>query len=204
MRHIKAETFEQFASMMAILTGLAAFLYAVSFIIISRSDPATGGFLSALFLTLVGFCSTGAFVGLYQRLKDINPSFALWGLFIAMFGAAGSLLHGAYDLANSINPPLTMAKDLPSQVDPRGILTFALIGVAIFKLSWLITKDKKMPKELGYLGFVSAVLLMIIYLGRLIVLNPASPIILYPVLLNGFIVYPLWYLWLGKALWKNT
>lgn len=44
---------------------------------------------------------------------------------------------------------------------------------------------------------------MILYLGRLIVLDPTNPVILVPALLNGFLVNPIFYLWLGLALLRG-
>ena len=49
-----------------------------------------------------------------------------------------------------------------------------------------------------------AALLVIIYLARLIILSPASPLLLGPVLLAGFVVNPLWYIWLGVTLWRGS
>lgn len=43
-----------------------------------------------------------------------------------------------------------------------------------------------------------------LYLGRLIVLNAASPVILVPAIVNGFLLQPAWYMWLGLALWRRT
>jgi hypothetical protein len=42
-----------------------------------------------------------------------------------------------------------------------------------------------------------------LYLGRLIVLDPTSPVILVPALLNGFLVNPALYIWLGLALLRG-
>jgi hypothetical protein len=56
---------------------------------------------------------------------------------------------------------------------------------------------------LGYLGYVSAILLLALYLGRLIVLDPTSPLILVPALLNGFLANPIFYVWLGLALLRG-
>jgi len=111
------------------------------------------------------------------------------------------LVHGGYDLANAINPPRSLSADLPSQIDPRGLLTFGLAGVALFVISWLILKGGRLPKGLGYLGYLSGLLLIVLYLGRLIILSSASPVILVPAVLNGFLVNPIWYVWLGVALW---
>jgi hypothetical protein len=47
--------------------------------------------------------------------------------------ALGAAIHGGYDLANLINLPASAAAlpDLPSQVDPRGLLTFGVMGLGL-------------------------------------------------------------------------
>ena len=39
-----------------------------------------------------------------------------------------------------------------------------------------------------------------IYLARLIILSATSPLVLLPAAIEGFIVNPAWYVWLGFAL----
>jgi hypothetical protein len=189
-------TFESFAGVCAVLAGVAGFLYAVAFIVLQND------LLSGLFLMLTGLLSTAALVAVYERLRETDAAFALFGLLLGLAGALGSAVHGGYDLANTINPPPSVP-DLPSPIDPRGLLTFGVAGIALFVVAWLITRGGQFPKGLGYLGYVSAVLLVVLYLGRLIVLDPASPVILVPALLNGFLVNPIFYLWLGLALLRS-
>jgi len=178
-------SFEKWAGIDSILTGISAFLYALSFIIISQNNPELGSLLSALFLTLTGFFSVKVVVVLYQRLKGLDESWAFWTLIFALVGAFGSAIHGGYDLANAINPPSENIIGLPSQIDPRGLLTFGVASIGLGFFSWLITKSKEFPKNLGLLGAISATLMMVLYLGRLIVLSPIDPIIVWPALING-------------------
>jgi hypothetical protein len=127
-------------------------------------------------------------------------------LVLGLVGAIGGSIHGAYDLANAVNPPLLglqQAVDLPSRMDPRGIATFGFGGVGLGIAAWLITRERTFPKRLGYLGCLSGLLLVVLYLGRLIILDPANPLILVPALLNGFIVGPVFYIWLGCDLWRG-
>ena len=114
-------------------------------------------------------------------------------------GSLGSAVHGGYDLANAVNPPVSLP-DLPNPVDPRGLLTFGVAGIALSVVAWLIGRGGRFPRGLGYLAYVSAVLLLALYLGRLIVLDPTDPLIMVPALLNGFLINPIFYLWLGLAL----
>uniref|UniRef100_A0A7C1FJ47 Uncharacterized protein n=1 Tax=Caldilinea aerophila TaxID=133453 RepID=A0A7C1FJ47_9CHLR len=53
------------------------------------------------------------------------------------------------------------------------------------------------------LTFVLGALLIGVYLGRLIVLTPTSPLVLLPAALSGFLVNPLWYVLLGLALRRS-
>jgi hypothetical protein len=43
-------------------------------------------------------------------------------------------------------------------------------------------------------------LLIVVYLGRLIILDPSSYAILLPAALVGFILNPIWYIWTGVVL----
>src|SRR5438045_4096010 len=138
---MKTTAFERFAGFCAILAGIAGFLYSLSFIVLARSAPATAGLLSALFLTLSGLLAAVALVGLYQRVQPTEPGFALLALGLGLAGALGAAVHGGYDLSNAINPPLdnaAAAANLPSQIDPRGLLTFGVAGLALFFFAWLI------------------------------------------------------------------
>lgn len=190
--------FKSYGSLAAYGAGISWFLYTVSFMILKNP------LWSSLFLMLAAVFALAVFVTIYRDLKEVDSSFAIYILLLGFLGSFGALTHGGYDLANIINPPAGMNANLPSQIDPRGLLTFGVTGAAILKLSWLMQKIKAMPVNLAYLGILSGILLIIIYLGRLIVLDPTNPLLRYPILIEGFIVNPLWYLWLGSALSKKS
>lgn len=203
---MKEHVFEQFAGAYAVLAGISGFAYAVVFIVVSRSNPETGALLSALFLTLAGLFATAAVVGLYRKLKDANEGIALWAFALGLIGATGMAIHGGYDLANAVNPPginTPSLSDLPNQVDPRGLLSFGVAGISLFTFSWLMHRHTFFPNGLSYVGYVSAALLIILYLGRLIVLDPAHPVIAYSAIANGFFLNPAWYIWLGLTMLRH-
>lgn len=179
------------------LAGISWLLYAYYFVIDKNM------LLSSLFLTLGGLFAVKVFIALYQMLKEADQGFALIIAVLGIAGALGTMVHGGYDLANAINPPVGFNPSLPSQVDPRGLLAFGITGLAVLKASWLMGKVGKFPQNLSLLGALSGVLLIVIYLGRLIVLDPTSPVLKYPILIEGFIVNPLWYLWLGWIFQKK-
>lgn len=190
-------SFERFAGWSAVLAGISGFLYSISFIVLQNN------LLSALFLALGGLFSIAGLTGLYQRLRGTENGFALLGLLLSLSAALGSAIHGGYDLANALHPPAALNADLPNPIDPRGLLTFGIAGLGLFLLSWLITKETQLPRSLGYLGFLSAILMIILYLGRLLILQATNLAIVIPALLEGFIVNPIWYVWLGLTLMRN-
>ncbi len=189
--------FERFAGGCALLAGVSGLLYAVSFVVLQNV------LLSGLFLMLGGLLSTAVLTAVYERLKETDVAFALLALLLGVAGALGSAVHGSYDLANAINPPASIPADLLNPVDPRGLLTFGVAGIAFLVVASLIVRGGRFPKKLGYLVYLSAVLLLALYLGRLIVLEPTNPLILTPALLNGFLVNPALYIWLGMALLRG-
>ena len=153
---------------------------------------------------LGGLLATATLTALFFRVRDVDPSLALWALGLVIVAALGSAIHGGYDLANAINPPATPNTDLPNPIDPRGLLTFGVSGIGLFVFAWLIGRTAGLPKGLSSLGYVLAVLSVILYIGRLIVLSPRNPLIFVPALLAGFVVYPLWYIWAGLVLRRGT
>ncbi len=195
---MKLYSFQKKIALSSLAAGVSWFLYAYFFVI--ARDP----LVSSLFLTLAGLTSAEVFVGLFIKLRGVDEGWALIALLFGVVGAVGTAIHGGYDLAVALHPSTAMTFDLPNQVDPRGLLAFGVTGLAILKYSYLSWIGKKFSQNLSLLGFVSGALLIIIYLGRLIVVNPAEPILKYPILIEGFIVNPLWYLWIGYLYWNKS
>ncbi len=192
--------YERFAGYAAMLAGVGGLLYSISFVVLQNN------LLSGLFLMAGGLLSLAVLVALFNRLAEADSALALLGLLLAGAGALGAAIHGAYDLANAINPPGELAgpaANLPFAIDPRGFLTFGVAGLALLAAAYLMGRGGRFPKAFRLLTFVLSLLLILIYLGRLIVLTPTSPLILGPAALAGFILNPIWYIWLGLELRKG-
>ena len=186
------------------LVGLAGLLYSVSFVIVSRTAPDAGRLLSSLFLLVGGVLGIAVMAALYRRLREVDAGFALVALLLGFAGALGATVHGAFDLANVLHPPSGLASDVPSAVDARGVLTFGLAGLALIVIARLMSLGGGFPNGLARLGYVSGILLVLIYLGRLVILDATSPLILAPAALEGFVVNPVWYVWLGMTFWRDA
>jgi hypothetical protein len=194
---MKSTAFDQVAAICAMLAGVSGVLYALAFLAL-KSD-----LLAALFLMLGGVFSAVALLAVYRHLREVDSGFAQLGLLLGVVGVLGAFIHGGYDLANAINPPTSnvlAAANLPFPLDPRGLLTFGVAGVGTLVISWLMMRSARFSRNLAYLGTLLGVLLVVIYLVRLIILDPANPIVVAVVLPTGFLINPAWYIWLGLQL----
>jgi hypothetical protein len=193
-----SSAYQRFAGLCAVLAGVLTLLYSISFILLVNET------LSSLCLLANGLLATAVIVGLYEQLKGADGSFALWALLLGLAGAIGSALHGGYDLAAVLHSHAPVDPNLPSAMDPRGLLTFGASGIGLWVFAWLILRSNALPRGIGYLGYLVAALQIILYLGRLIVFDAANPLIVAPALLAGFIATPIWYVWLGGSLWRGA
>ena len=185
------------------LAGASGFLYSVSFVIIARNNPSLGNGLSGFFLLIGGVLGASALLGLYDRLKPSNGTYALWALVFGLAGALAATLHGGYDLAVGIHPP-NQVINFPSPVDPRGLGTFGLTGISLLAFSFLMQRDRSFPRGFVWLGYASGVLLLLIYVSRLTILQASNLLVGAPAGVEGFVLNPAWYIWLGFVLRKKA
>jgi hypothetical protein len=189
------ERFDRIAGASAVGAAALSLIYAISFAVLKTP------LLSAVALMAGGLLSAVALFAVYQRVKP-SGTLASLGLALGLAGVLGAAIHGAYDLSIVLHPEAAGAGG-PYPVDPRGFLTFGVTGVGILVLSWSGLIAAKLPPALIYLGFAFGVLLILIYLGRLIILDPNNIVVLAPAALTGLIVGPLWYGSIGWRLLKG-
>jgi hypothetical protein len=197
--------FSRLAGACAIAAGVAGFVYSVAFIglVLLGTAPETGVVISSFALLVGAVLTVIVYAGVYRLLLEIGGGLTLVALLLGVTGAVGATIHGGYDLAVALHPPadeLGVISELPNAIDPRGLLTFGVSGVAALIASSLIARHPAFPSRLATLGYVAGALLIVIYLGRLIILTPTNPIVAVPAALAGFIVNPAWYIWLGLTL----
>lgn len=194
--------FRGFASACAFVVGVGGFAYSTAFVAVLRGSGEPAATAASVFLLLGGLLATPVLVAVYLLLRATSPGLALWALAVGLIGAFGSAIHGGFDLANVINEPSGSGGGFPNPIDPRGLLTFGFAAVGTAAVAWLILRGGRLPRGLGVVAAVLAVLLLVIYLGRLVVLDPTHPALLTAALATGFVVNPLWWIWLGTSIRK--
>jgi hypothetical protein len=200
-----ARAYERGAGIAAIVTGIGGIVYSVAFLggVVAGWAPDLGVIVSSLALMAGGLLSVAVLVAIYRRLLDDAPAVGLLGLVLVAVGATGAMVHGGYDLANAIQPPVTdvlAEASLPHPIDPRGLLTFGVTGLGLLVLSLQSGRSAVLPGGLATLGAVVGALLVVVYLGRLIILTPTNPLVAGPAALTGLVLSPAFYVWLGMEL----
>jgi hypothetical protein len=186
--------FRRLAGTSALLVAATNLGYSLSFLVVRPDNPDAGGTAASAFLLAGGLLALPVLLALYGLMKKGAPELALLGTVLGVVGAVGAGVHGGYDLANAINPPAG-ALDGPNAIDPRGLLTFGVGGLAL-----LVYAAALAPRRLAWLAGVLGVLLVALYVLRLVVLDADNAAIVGIAAVVGFVLSPLWYLRVAAAL----
>jgi hypothetical protein len=193
-----SSSFERFGSVAAIMTGILSITYAVFFLFVTRLNEFVGTLGSWIVLGGTAFFAIAAYVALYQRFKEREAGFALFALLISGMAAFAMLQHGGYEAIQIIRQgAVSTAIAASSQVDPAGLATFGVIGVGSLLWGWMIVRTGVLPRNLGYLGILNAVLLIVLFLATVV---NSQTLILISGGLTSVIVGPIWWIWIGRAL----
>lgn len=188
------------ASTVAVWIAITGFLYSLTFVLLTKLNQTLGLGLSSLLLVTLGLLTSYINVVLYHQLKRVNPAAATWVFLLGSLSAAGAVIHGGYDLANAIHHPKSDILNLvnyPNGIDPRGILTFGLGGLAVGGWTWLMHLSKEFPGNFVHTGYMLATFMVLVYVARLTLLDPDNLFILIPAAFTGLLMQPLWYFWLN-------
>jgi hypothetical protein len=193
------EAFDRAAGGAAIGVGLGGIAYSVSFVLAVKAPSETALNISWLLLLLGGLLGTLVLIAVYRRIREVDSGLALWGMVLGAVGTIGSTVHAAWEVAMIVQP-VPRNPDAPAPMDPRGFLTFAMTGLGILVLSWLIRRSGALPIRLGTLGVALGIGMLLVYLGRLLIIDPTNLALLGIAGVTGLIAHPWWFLWLGSAL----
>ena len=192
------DSFKRFAVLAAIATALAGIVFTVTFAIAVRDGEQWALRVSSIALIVGGLVAIPVVVALAEQLGTREPQFARIGLVLGVFAGLGAAMHGAWDTAVLAHP--LEHPDVPSYTDARGFATFALTAATLLVFGWLILRGTEIPRVVGQIALFAAVLLLIVYFGRLIVLNPKKPVIKWVAVVSGLVVNPAFYLAYARSL----
>jgi len=185
-------TFARFSSWCAYLAAATGLAYSLTFVATTDDDTRFGEGLEGALLLAGGVLAIAVFAALHQLLRERDSGFALLGLLLGVGGGFGAAIHGAYQLALAVEGSDDL--DLPNAIDPRGFLTFGVTAAAVALFALLL------EGRLRVVGLVFAVLLAILWIGRLVGGDADDAPLLAPAALAGLVAHPLWYVLVGRLL----
>jgi hypothetical protein len=185
------DSLQRTAGLAALLAALGGILYGYFFVIVGNVA------LASALLMLGGLLLTLIVVALGSSLEEVNRPLARWAIGVGSLGAVLSVIHGGYDLANQIHSPGASAGEFPNPADPRGLATFGLTGIAVLILGRLMSRSADYPRGLAGAGQALGLIMIVIYLGRLIILDPSNPVVRVALTL-GVIANTVFLVWIGR------
>lgn len=194
-------SFDRLGGALGVFVGVGGLVYGILFA--SIVEGASAGVVKTWFALAIlgGLAVTGVFIALYEHLRSASGAVARWALLLGVVAGLGQMLNASVALGYEFEPPPVGA--FVSTPDPLGILRFGLTGVALLLFGWAMARAEEFPRALRYLAEIGGVLLVLSYVGRLTeIIDPADRITLLPPLLYGLLVHPIFYIWLGRSLWR--
>jgi hypothetical protein len=112
-----SSSFARMAGWCAIVAGLAALAYSITFAVVVQDGDRWAQWTSTLLLGLGALAALPVVIALLLRVRGADEGFALLALAFGVLGAGGTLFHATFDLGNLANDP-GRPFDYPSPTDP--------------------------------------------------------------------------------------
>ena len=196
-------TFERLAGYCAVLAALASVVFTVAFAVVVQEGERWAQWVSWITLLAGGLVTVPVMVALYALLGHREPQVALVGVVLGVAAALGAAIHGAFELALLANPVPGARQELPSEVDPRGFMTFAVTGLALLVFGWLVLRTGGLDRPAGGVAVAGGALVVVVYLGRLTALDPKNPVTKVAALASGLVLVPGFYLLVARGLLRR-
>ena len=197
-------TFQRFAGWSALLAAAAGVTFTVAFSVVVREGDRWAKWVSAEALAGGGLLTLPVLVALYGLLREREPEFAFLGVLLGTVGVLATAAHGAFDVAGlskGVKPDLS---NVPSFVDPRGFATFGLTALALLVFGIIGLRRGGLDRVVARVAVLAAVLLVVLYVGRLTVLDPEANVIKATALISGLVVTPAFFLLFARSLLQTT
>lgn len=198
----------RFGGVSALIVAILSLLYAIFFLLVTPRSTTLGTLGSASTFAISGFFSLAAYVALYRRVQHHHPDIALWALLLGASTSIATVLHGTYEalLFNRLavttgadSTMLALVQTLPTQINPMGLMSFGVVGIASYAWGWLLLRSNAFEQLLGYLGLLNALLLLTLFIAYV---GGIQPLVLLAGGLTSVVVGPIWWTLLGIRLLK--
>jgi hypothetical protein len=102
--------------------------------------------------------------------------------------------------ADTIGRSVIAATNSLVSIDPQMWLSFGLTGAWILAVSWVVARGRLLPRLHAWLGASAAASYLFIEIASI---TGTPELLVISAALGGLVVGPVWYSWLGVALWSG-
>jgi hypothetical protein len=190
-------SFQRFAGCSALAAAAAGLTFTVAFSIVVREGDRWAKWVSAVALAGEGLVTLPVIIALCALLRDREPEFALLGVLPGAVGVLATAAHGAFDIARLSRRVKPDLGDVPNFVDPRGFATFGITALALLVFAVIGLRTGRLDRTVAGLAVLAAVLLAVLYVGRLTVIKGTA-------LISGLIVNPAFFVVFARSLLQGT
>jgi hypothetical protein len=197
-------SFQRFAGCSAVAVAAVGVTFTVAFSVVVREGDRWAKWVSAVTLAGGGLLMVPVLIALFALLREREPEFAFLGILLGAVGALATAAHGAFDVAGlskAVKPDLS---DVPNFVDPRGFSTFGLTALALLIFGVIGLRTGGLDRTVARLAVLAAVLLVVLYVGRLTVLDPEANVIKATALISGLVVNPAFFVAFARSLLRTA
>ena len=194
--------FATVATAAGFVAAAAGLVYTVTFALVVQKGYHWAEWASSVALLVGALAALVVFVAAHRRFTGDEAEFGVLALVLGAIGSMAALTHAVFDiavLAKPANAPPGTGTGVPFQMDPRGLGTFALTGVALALFGWLGFRAGVLAPGARLLAIAAGACLVIVFLGRLIVLNPKSNAVKPFAILAGLALAPATYVVFARS-----
>jgi len=161
---------------------------------------------------LIGILAFAAVPAISGLVQTVNEDWARWTKNLAYLGFAVLAIN--YFRAIALTPwraeafaagdastRAAIAGVGPILIDPQGWLSFGAVSLWLLVVNILALREGKLPKLLGIIGIVGAILYALVVAGNV---TGITLLIMIAAGLGGIIVGPIWFIWIGVRLLRTT
>ncbi len=161
---------------------------------------------------LIGILAFAAVPAISGLVQTVNAGWARWTKNLAYLGFA--VLAISYFRAIALTPwraeafavgdastRAAIAGIGSAYIDPHGWLSFGAVSLWLLVVNVLALRGGKLPKLLGIIGIVGAILYALVVAGNV---TGITLLVMIAAGLGGIIMGPIWFIWIGVRLSRTT
>jgi len=224
---VKDKSLGTLGGICSILVGVFYVLGGIAYLLLPPAQKATGdpgsfltsfaenntmGTLEYIAFGLIGLLGIAVVLAIAEKTASVNMGWSRWISYLAIVGFAFTALQyfrylsiypdraAAYVAGDDVVKAALSANQLLVGVDPKGWLTYGLLGLWFLVANLLALRGNLWPRLLSYIGILGAIVYGLVVAG----LASQTEVLIAIAAGAAVIIAPIWYIWMGLDLRRSN